>query len=311
MKRSGNGGHPATSPFTARALSRMIGHPLPSSPMTESSDAQDFQAEIIRRYDAPMYRAMLEVYGDQIHPGFLESDDDDLREAALRPTARLAELAGVTAGANVLETACGVGGTARYLAATRGAKVVATNIARSQLAIAEEWTRKAAGAERIRFEFADYHALPYRDASFDVYWCQDSLLFSTDRPRTLAEAARVLRPSGTIAISDLVVVGSPAPEAAALLTAISAPGFWAAEDYRAGLAAAGFEAVVTEDWSRHLLPAFDRLTADIAAKRARLAAIASDADVAETLERYALWCKATRTGNLGWFAFTGTRRSQP
>ena len=49
--------------------------------MTESPDAEDFQAEIIRRYDAPMYRAMLEVYGDQIHPGFLEGDDDDIRAA--------------------------------------------------------------------------------------------------------------------------------------------------------------------------------------------------------------------------------------
>ncbi len=288
----------------------MIGHPPLSPPMTETSNAEDFQAEITRRYDAPMYRAMLEVYGDQIHPGFLEGDDDDIREAALRATARLAELAHVTAGASVLETACGVGGTARYLAAMRGARVVATNIARSQLAIAGEWTRNAAGAERIRFEFADYHALPYAEASFDVYWCQDSLLFSTDRPRALAEAARVVRPGGTIAISDLVVVGTPAPSAAALLTAISAPGFWSAKDYREGLAAAGFEAIVAEDWSRHALPSFDRLAAEIAAKRARLAAIANEADVAETLERYALWCKATRTGNLGWFAFVGTRRTK-
>ncbi len=188
--------------------------------MTESPDAEDFQAEIIRRYDAPMYRAMLEVYGDQIHPGFLEEDDHDIRAAALRATARLAELANIAPGANVLETACGVGGTARYLAAKRGARVVATNIARSQLAIAAEWTRNAEGADRIRYEFADYHALPFADSSFDVYWCQDSLLFSTDKPRALAEAARVLRPGGTIAISDLVVTGTPAPVQPASATPI-------------------------------------------------------------------------------------------
>jgi sarcosine/dimethylglycine N-methyltransferase len=276
--------------------------------MTESPDAEEFQAEIIRRYDAPMYRAMLEVYGDQIHPGFLEDDDDDIREAALRATARLAELANIAPGATVLETACGVGGTARYLAAKRGASVVATNIARSQLGIATEWTRNAEGAKRIRFEYADYHALPYADSSFDVYWCQDSLLFSTDKPRALAEAARVVRPGGTIAISDLTVVGKPAPAAAALLTEISAPGFWSAEDYRKGLIAAGFKGIIVEDWSRHVLPSFDLLTAEIAAKRSKLAAIASEAEVAETLERYALWCKASRTGNLGWWALVGTRR---
>lgn len=278
--------------------------------MTETSHPEDFQAEITRRYDAPMYRAMLEVYGDQIHPGFLNNDDRDIREAALRATARLAELARITAGTRVLETACGVGGTARFLAAECGATVVATNIARSQLAIAGEWTRDARGADRIRFEYADYHALPYADASFEVYWCQDSLLFSTERGRALAEAARVVRPGGTIAISDLVVVGTPAPAAAALLTAISAPGLWSAEDYRQGLEAAGFEAIVTEDWSRHVLPSFELIEAGIAAKRARLAAIASEADVEETLERYALWCRAARTGNLGWAALVGTRRAQ-
>ena len=289
----------------------MIGYPPQGLPMTGSTDANDFQAEIIRRYDAPMYRAMLEVYGDQIHPGFLQDGDDDIREAALRATARLAELAHVAAGASVLETACGVGGTARYLAAKRGANVVATNIARSQLGIAAEWTRNKPGAERIRYEFADYHALPHADASFDVYWCQDSLLFSTDKPRALAEAARVLRPGGTIAISDLAVVGRPAGDAAAMLAEISAAGFWSADDYRKGLVAAGFEGIVVEDWSRHVLPSFDLLAADIAAKRARLAAIASEADVEETQDRYALWCKASRTGNLGWFALTGTRRAGP
>ena len=151
--------------------------------------AEEFQAEIIRRYDAPMYRAMLEVYGDQIHPGFLEEGDDDIREAALRATIRLAELAQVAPGSRVLETACGVGGTARYLAA------------------------------------------------------------------------------------------------------------------------AGFEAIITEDWTRHVLPSFDCITAAIVAKRERLATIASEAGVAETLERYALWCKASRTGNLGWAALVGTRRA--
>lgn len=278
--------------------------------MTETSSAEEFQAEITRRYDAPMYRAMLEVYGDQIHPGFLQAGDDDIREAALRATARLAELAQIAAGARVLETACGVGGSARYLAGVRGANVLATNIARTQLDIARDWTRNAPGAERISYEFADYHALPYADASFDIYWCQDSLLFSTDRPRAFAEAARVVRPGGTIAISDLVVAGTPAPATATLLCAISAAGFWTAEGYRRGLESAGFEAIVTEDWSRHVLPSFELIEAGIAAKRARLAAIASEADVRETLERYALWCRAARTGNLGWVALVGTRRAR-
>ncbi len=279
--------------------------------MTESPDADDFQAEIIRRYDAPMYRAMLEVYGDQIHPGFLEDGDDDIRAAALRATARLAELANIAPGATCSRRpAASAARRATWRQSAAPGSLPPTSRAPSSPS-PPNGRGMLAGAERIRYEYADYHALPFADSSFDVYWCQDSLLFSTDKPRALAEAARVVRPGGTIAISDLVVVGKPAPDAAALLTEISAPGFWSAEDYRKGLIAAGFDGIAVEDWSRHVLPSFDLLTAGIAAKRAQLAAIASEADVAETLERYALWCKASRTGNLGWSALVGTRRPRP
>jgi hypothetical protein len=48
-------------PFPACADSRMIKDPLPR-PL--------------------MYRTMLNVFGDQIHPGFLQGGDDDTREAA-------------------------------------------------------------------------------------------------------------------------------------------------------------------------------------------------------------------------------------
>ncbi len=274
------------------------------------SEAEAFQAEIIQRYDAPMYRAMLEVYGDQIHPGFFEHPDEDLPTAALRSTARLAEMAGIAAGQRVLETACGVGGSARYLARTFAVDVVATNISKGQLATAAEWTEGSPAAERITYAFADFHALDHADAAFDVYWCQDSLLFSPDRPKALAEAARVLKPGGIIALSDLVVVGTPDAAAAALLDEISEPGFWSMADYRNGLAAAGLTPVTDEDWSTHVLPSFDRIRADIAAKRDRLAEIAGMAEVDHTLERYDLWCRASRTGNLGWAGFVG-RKAAP
>ena len=152
-----------------------------------------FQREITARYDAPMYRAMLEVWGDQIHPGLLESEDEELYPAAVKATERLAELAEIRNGIHVLETACGVGGTARFLAATMGCRVTATNISRGQLETSVEWTEGKPGADLISYEFANFEELAYDDASFDVYWCQDALLFSTARSTAIAEAARVER----------------------------------------------------------------------------------------------------------------------
>ncbi|MEM7122338.1 MAG: methyltransferase domain-containing protein [Pseudomonadota bacterium] len=267
----------------------------------------DFQAAITARYDAPMYRALLEVYGDQIHPGFFETGREDLQAAALEATKRLAELADLQPSSCVLETACGVGGTARYLAAAYGVDMTATNISKGQLETAAEWTAGKPGAERITYAFADFQALPYEDGSFDVYWCQDSLLFSPDRSRAIAEAARVLRPGGTIAITDLTVVGMPAGASEALLAEISEPGFWSLGDYIRGLESAGFVVMAQEDWGRHVLPFFERIRRDIRDNREKLAAYASLAEVDDTIVRYDLWRDASRTGHLGWGAVIGRK----
>ncbi len=269
---------------------------------------QDFQAEITARYDAPMYRAMLEVWGDQIHPGLLESEDQELYPAAVQATLRLAELAEIQKDSHVLETACGVGGTARLLATTFDCRVTATNISRGQLKTAEEWTQGKPGADRISYEYSNFEELPFGDAAFDAYWCQDSLLFSTARTTALTEAARVVKPGGTIAISDLLVVGDPDAETAALLADISKPGFWSFDGYAAALNDAGFDPIASEDWSRHVLPSFLRIRADIIARRNQLAAIAGMAEVEDTIERYDLWCDAAATGHLGWGAVVRRRR---
>jgi sarcosine/dimethylglycine N-methyltransferase len=268
----------------------------------------EFQSQITARYDAPMYRALLEVYGDQIHPGFFDTGQEELQPAALEATKRLAELAGIAAGHRVLETACGVGGTARYLAATYSAEIVATNISKGQLETAAAWTEGKPNAQLISYRFADFQNLPFENDAFDVYWCQDSMLFSPDRQHAMAEAARVLRSGGTIAVTDLTQVGEPEGEAAALLREISEPGFWTLEGYAQGLEKAGFRVIAREDWSRHVLPSFERIRADIVAKRDRLAEIAGAAEVEDTIARYDLWCRASRTGHLGWGAVVGTKR---
>jgi sarcosine/dimethylglycine N-methyltransferase len=264
-----------------------------------------FQDRIVERYDAPMYRAMLEVYGDQIHPGFLRSAGEDPVVAARRPTVRLAELAGIRSGQRVLETACGVGGTARLLARERGATVVATNISRGQLATAREST---APGLPVTFEFADFHALPYGEAAFDVYLCQDSFVYASDRRKALAEAFRVLRPGATLALSDLLAVGpAPSPALAATLRALSEVGFWSFAEYREAIADAGFVDLREEDWSAELAPGFRRVAEEIARKRESLAAIASEKDVEETIARYALWCRVADAGVLGWGAFVARK----
>jgi ArsR family transcriptional regulator len=55
----------------------------------------------------------------------------------------------------------------------------------------------------VTFVLGDMHALPFQDASFDHILCFNSLTYAERPSKVLAEAARVLRPGGRIAIVTL------------------------------------------------------------------------------------------------------------
>ncbi|MGD9603254.1 MAG: class I SAM-dependent methyltransferase [Gammaproteobacteria bacterium] len=114
------------------------------------------------------------------------------------PAAALVEFAGVQAGQQVLDVACGTGVVA-VTAARRGAHVRALDLAPALL---ERARQNAALAEvSVDFVEGDVEALPYADASFDVVMSQFGHMFGPRPEVTLAELLRVLKPGGRIAFS--------------------------------------------------------------------------------------------------------------
>ena len=158
-------------------------------------------------YDTALSELLSRVWGGNLHMGLFQDPTEPLLTAQMRANRHMAEAAALRAGQEVIEAACGVGGTARYLAQNYGVRVRATNIAETQLTEARELTQKAGLSHLVDYRYADYHQLPFPDASFDVWWCQEALLYSVDKRRVLDEAIRVVRPGGRLIMYDLLLDG--------------------------------------------------------------------------------------------------------
>jgi SAM-dependent methyltransferase len=125
-------------------------------------------------------------------------------------TGQLAELAGITGQDRVLDAGTGIGGTARYLAATCGCQVTAVDLTEEYCATAS-WLNELTGlAGKITVRQADVTGLPFADAAFDVVVSQHVQMNVPDKARLYAEARRVLVPGGRLAIWD-ITAGAPGP----------------------------------------------------------------------------------------------------
>lgn len=103
---------------------------------------------------------------------------------------------GAADGAEVLDLACGTGRLARLLPGAR--RVLGIDIATTALAQARS---RHAGDARFAFAAMDASALALPDASFDHVLFVDAIEHVRHPARTIAEAARVLRPGGTAMIT--------------------------------------------------------------------------------------------------------------
>lgn len=188
-----------------------------------------------------------ELWGPNIHYGYWdnETDEDGPLEAA---TDRLTDLmtSGLRAqpGQRMLDIGCGTGNPTLRLALAKDVSVVGITISRLQVERAQARAAEFGLADRAEFRLADAMNMPFPDASFDLAWALESMLHMPDRGQVLAEAARVLRPGGRLAIADVVERGPVSPEGKVVLdhirTTYKIGSLATAEEYREQLAANGF-----------------------------------------------------------------------
>ena len=129
---------------------------------------------------------------DQDHFGGVEANDI------------LAAKAGIERSHHVLDVCSGMGGPARYLAQRIGCRVTGLDLTRSRYGCAIRLTRLAKLAHLVDFRLGDALQMPFDDGSFDVVIGQEAWCHVPDKPRLIAECARVVKPGGAIAFTDIL-----------------------------------------------------------------------------------------------------------
>lgn len=158
------------------------------------------------------------AFGRHVHWGFWSEPPaatptpKEYGAAAERMCRAVCDQAGIQEGQRVLDVGCGFGGTIaslneRYLRL----HLAGVNIDRRQL---ERAASEVPPLQRNTIEWtqADAAKIPLPDASFDVVLAVECV-FHFHRPGFFAEAARLLRPGGSLTLSDFV----PQERAAAFL----------------------------------------------------------------------------------------------
>lgn len=194
--------------------------------------------------------------------------EDYLSLGGIESTTELAHMAGVGEQTAVLDVGCGLGGPMLHLASTIGCRVTGIDLVQSNIDQALHLAGARGLTEMASFQQGDATSLPFEDNVFDIVWGQDAWCHVPDKAAMLSEAARVLRPGGTIAFTDwLASDGMSEPERSAALDAALCTTAVSATEYVALLADAGFVDVSHTDLGTIFRDRYQEICAGLEAKR--------------------------------------------
>lgn len=259
-------------------------------------------------YDGPADEIYRRIWGENIHIGYFKHADETLPEAMKRSNEMMAKPVDLGPEHTVLDVGCGYGALARYLARNFGCSVVASNISDRELEWGRELTAEQDLDDKVSFEWADFHELPYERGTFEYYWSQEAFLHAVDKSVVIDEAARVLKPGGQLVFTDLLVrEGTSAADRERIYARVNSPDMWDTHHYRQALQDAGLEVVTHQNWSDNVAPTYAWVRDQLEARRPEFEARIGKEVVDKTSAALQFWVDAANDGKIGWEYFVAAK----
>jgi arsenite methyltransferase len=191
-------------------------------------------------------RAVAEAFGYTPNELAAIPDEANLGLSCGNPTA----FASLRPGETVVDLGCG-GGLDVFLAARRvgpSGRAIGIDMTPEMLALARKNTARS-GLTNVEFHQATIDRLPLASGTVDCVISNCVINLAPDKPAVFREIARVLKPGGRVALSDIALKQPLPDELAGDLAAYVGciAGAILIDDYRAGLVAAGLSAVDVVD----------------------------------------------------------------
>ena len=228
-----------------------------------TATAAEIKACCAAAYSSPFAAWLL---GPRFHPGGRALTEQLIRALGVPPEGVVADVA------------CGLGESTVQAARTTGSRAIGIDLSPDSIAAARRAAEDAGLADSVEFLVGDAEALPLEDGAVDGVLCECSLCTFPDKERAAAELARVLKPGGRLALSDMVADHERLPASLRTLEA------WVAclADARPLgslvelLAGAGLGVEIVERHDDALARVFERVEARLRLARA---ALSRDADL--------------------------------
>ena len=187
---------------------------------------------------------------------------DEFHVGGRDATEALAAQLPLRTGMKLLDIGSGIGGPARYFASQHGCDVTGVDLTAEFVRTARALTSRVAHQLAVRFEQASALDLPFAPQSFDGAYLFHVGMNIADKPKLFAEAHRVLRGGGWLALFEVMRAGQgelgfPVPWASS-----SAESFVATvAEYQEALAGAGFRIIAQRDRRQYAIEFLERMIA--------------------------------------------------